>query len=336
MSEDGIRWIAERDVRELVSLPEAVEALDGALLSLAGGTAANVPKAVHAWEGGSLHSLGSVDLGQGLGGFKSWVNTPEGAAAIFVLFDAVSGRTLAVVEAVTLGMLRTAAVSAIATRELTPPDVATLALVGTGRQAMLQLAAVASVRALEHVRVWSPNPRSREAFAERARERLGLPIEPQDSLAAALAGAPVVTTVTRAKEPFLSAAHLSPGAHLNAVGSVLPSFAELLPDVMASADLIVVDDEASARTNSRELRDFLADRTEGDEGERRVLTLDRLVFDPPGGSEDRRLSVFKSMGMGVSDLAVAAEVYRRAVSDGAGEVLPPPEVSLPRLGRGRG
>ena len=303
-----MRFFAEADVRSGPTVPDVVEALEAVLAHEAEGTAWNVDKTMSTWPTGAgragAHGLGAVDLTAGLTVFKTWVNTPAGASALLTMFDATDGRTLGVAEAGTAGALRTAAVSGVATRHLADPGADELALLGAGRQALRQVEAVAAVRPLRRGRLWNRSAAGAEALAQRVRDELHLTADVAPTVEAATHDAPIVTTITRADEPFLAAHHLAVGAHLNAVGAILPSHAELAPDVLATSSMTVVDSEPNARRGSRELREHLgADPVDDWSG---VRGLAELVVGKDARPTAPRLTVFKGMGMGLSDLAVAA------------------------------
>ncbi|MDD7940359.1 ornithine cyclodeaminase family protein [Actinomycetospora lutea] len=292
----------EDDVRSGPSVPTVIDALERVLTHEAEGTAWNVDKTMSTWPAdagrGSAHALGAVDLAADLTIFKTWVNTPAGASALMTLFAAADGATLGVAEAGAAGALRTAGVSGVATRRLADPAADELAVLGAGRQALRQVEAVAAVRPLRRVRLWNRTPAGAEALAERVRVDLGLRAEVAASVEDATRDAPVVTAITRADEPFLAARHLAAGAHLNAVGAILPTHAELAGDVLAASALTVVDSEPNARRGSRELR-------ERDDWAS-VRTLAEVVAGAVTRPAAPRLTVFKGMGMGLADLAVAA------------------------------
>ena len=130
-----------------------------------------------------------------------------------------------------------------------------MALIGTGRQAMMQVASVAAVRPLKRLRVFSPSPDKRRAFVEQAREAFAFEVEECAGAAQARAGAEIAMLVTRAKEPFVHAGMLAHGAHVNAVGAILPANAEFGQDVFDRARAVVVDSLAGVQSNSRELID---------------------------------------------------------------------------------
>jgi alanine dehydrogenase len=302
----AIPFITEREVAEQVSLTDVIDSVGRVVEAEARGAAMNIPKTMATWgPASSAHALGAQDSDNKLVVFKTWVNTPRGASAVLTLFDSDTGAALAVIEAGTLGALRTAAIAGLATRLMSDPEADEMAIIGTGRQASRQVAAVAAVRPIKRVRVWSPREDSRERFAREVREGLEIEAQAESSLAAAVDGAPVVTLITRASEPFLGCGLLSEGAHLNAVGAILPRNAEFDPALLARADLAVVDNMENARRSSREFNAFYGDDWS------RVVTLGDLVTGEIVRPESPRLTIFKGLGMGLSDLAAAAIIVAR-------------------------
>jgi ornithine cyclodeaminase len=295
-----IPGFSEDDVAATATIPAVISSLRHVLRHESGGTAWNIDKTLSTWpDRSSAHALGAIDLDEDLVVFKTWVNTPAGAAALASAFDAADGRILATYEAGRFGTLRTSAISAVATDLLADPAADELAVVGTGRQALGQIEAVAAVRDLRRVRVWSPDAGRREDFGARVRDQLGLVVDVAPTIEAATAGAAIVTVVTRARDPFLGIDHLAVGAHLNAVGALLPDNAELRPGVLAAADVIATDSVENARRASREFREHFGE----DQGAPTPLA--DVVAGKTTRPERPRLTVFKSVGMGLSDLAVA-------------------------------
>ncbi|MDQ8729156.1 ornithine cyclodeaminase family protein [Bradyrhizobium sp. LHD-71] len=311
-------YLTEADVAALVDLNEAIDALHAALVLEARSETLNIPKSLGLFgAGGSLHSLGSAFPGRGLGGFKTWANTGTAGVAMMVVFDLASARVVAILEAGVLGQLRTAAISGAATRALAVSMASEMALIGTGRQAMMQLAAVAAVRPLQRVRVFSPTPEKRRAFVDQAREAFPFAVEESGSACAAVDGADIVTLVTRAREPFLAGEMLAPGAHLNAVGAILPKNAEFSQDVFDAAELICVDSIAGVQENSSEFRGWLDADPQRADG---IVPLSEVLAS--GSSRRGGVTLFKAMGMGISDLAVAQLAIERAHQRGIGMPMP--------------
>jgi ornithine cyclodeaminase len=318
---NGVLYLTEKDVVSVLDMPAAIDALQAMLIQQGRDRVKNVAKALGTWgDGSSMHALGSVMTEGGQCGFKTWVYTKKGGGSMYSLFDSENGRLLALIEARALGMMRTAAISGVATRVLAPANSRVAALIGTGPQAVTQLSALAAVQNWTEVRVYSPTPEKRQAFVDKLAARYTFTLRPCDSLEEAMDGADVATTITRASEPFLTPAHLSTCKHLNAVGAILATKAEVDQAVMQRADLIAVDDKENAVRGSRELRELLgADGSTWTD----VSLLSDLLAGGNGRPADAQLTIFKGMGMGMSDLAVAGRVYEHAVQQGLGIALPP-------------
>lgn len=324
----GALWIREAEVAALLDMREAIEALEAGLQAEARGEARNMTKTHIAWEGATLHALGAVFPAAGFAGTKTWSHTPGGATPLLILFDSGTGALRAIIEAFVLGQLRTGAASGVATRWLAVEGADEMAVIGTGRQALAQVAAVAAVRPLRRVRVFGRDPERRAEFVRRVRDELGLAAEAAPSVAAAVRQAPIITTVTRAAEPFLAAADVARGAHVNAVGAINPAVAEIGADVVARCRRIVADSVPQARELSRELRSGLG--AEGHPWDR-VRPLSSLVAEGRARFSEDDVTLFKSLGTGIADLSLGTEVFRRAQQRGLGLPLAAPERAAPRL-----
>ena len=323
-------WISEADAAGLVDMESAIAALDEVLRLEAAGDAANMTKTHAAWPGGTLHAIGATLRRDGLAITKTWVNTPRGSTPLVLLFDASAGRLLAVIEAFALGQLRTSGISGIATRLLAREDARTFAIIGTGEQALPQVAAVAAVRPIRLVRVFSRDPAHRDAFARRVEETLGIEAVAATSAADAARGADVVTLVTRATEPFLTSAMVGRGAHVNAVGAITPERAEFEPALLGRCAVIAVDNVPQVQALSSE---FMTYFKAGGPDWPGVTPLSALVARGQRRPQDADLTLFKAMGMGLSDLAVALRCYRAATARGIGRAIPHPERAGLRLER---
>ena len=319
-----VMWLTEQDVVSLVTLDDAISALERAV-SAEG--AFNVPKALAGYEdGSSMHALASAAPALGYAGFKTWVHTKRGATALYELFDSRDGSVRAVIEAAALGQLRTAAMTGLGTRWMAPEGADELGLVGTGMQSLTQVAAINAVRPLRRVRVFSPTPEKRHAFVLKLRERFSTEIVEAQSLEEAVRDAPIVTLVTRARDPFLHGSVLARGAHLNAVGAILPANAEFHQDVFDRVGAVMVDDVPNTQKASREF----IERFGGDRGWAEVRSVGEVVRSGrsarPAGCD---VTLFKAMGMGLSDLAVAMMAYERAREQGLGREIPAPARASP-------
>ncbi len=314
-------WITEADVAALLDMRGAMAAIEHGLAAEARGAAQNMLKTHVTWGTGStLHAIGAALTDAGFVGTKTWAHTAAGATPLLILFDARSGALEAVIEAFALGQLRTGAVSGVATRWLARDDARELAIVGAGRQAMPQVAAVMAVRPLRALRVFSPTAAHREAFAARVRDVFGIEARAARSVAEAVAGAPIVTLVTRAREPLLRADMLARGAHVNALGAITLDRIELAGDVFARCGVVAADSVSAVQRLSREFRDHYG--RSGDWSG--VVSLNQVATGAARRGSDTDVTLFKAMGMGVSDVAVGLEVLARARRAGRGRVMARP------------
>ncbi len=275
---------------------DAVRLMRETFTALRDGSAINQPRRrLTLPTGAVLHSLAGA-WGNYFG-TKVYATHPKyGAHFYFLLFEAETAKPLARFEANWLGQIRTGAASGYATDLLACPDAAILAVIGSGFQARSQVDAIREVRRLTNVRVFSRNDAKRRHFAAETGATAVATAEE------AVRGADIVVTATFAKDPVLDAAWLAPGAHVNAVGSNNPQRRELPSELIARADLIAVDSIEQAKVESGDL--LLAPVSWTDP---RIVELAQVERRPPGDP----LTIFKSNGLGVEDVAVAAFVYER-------------------------
>ncbi len=322
-------WITEAEVVALMSLPEAIGALERTLALEADGKAANLPK-THLMVGANdaMHAIGASVAGEGICGFKTWVNVAGKSSTTMTLFSLEDGACLGVIEATALGQMRTAAMTGVGTKRLAPAGADTMAIVGTGKQSLPQIAAVHAVRPLREVRVSSRNPETRAKFAEGVTAALGIRATPVETLEEAITDAPIVTLITNSTAPFLDAGMLAKGCHLNAMGAIVPARVEFTDDVFARADVVAVDSLRSVRDLSTEFQNHYGEDEAAWAG---VKTIASVVASGAGRPKDADVTLFKAMGMGISDLALAIEVLKRARAAGKSHAVPERVRVPPRL-----
>ena len=238
---------------------------------------------------------------------------------IVLLFEVEHGQPVAMLDASEITAIRTAAASGLATRLLSRPDASDLAILGAGEQASSHLAAMLCVRKLRRIRVWGRDPEKAAAFAHAEGVRHGTAIEVAESPRDAVAGADIICTVTKAREPILLGEWIEPGAHLNVVGSSLPSTAEIdIPAVVKSR--FFVDCRSSTITEGG---DYLRALRAG------AITPEHIqaeIGEVANGSKVGRTSakditLYKSLGIAPQDLASAHYVLQKARERGVGQVI---------------
>src|SRR5215212_3177487 len=311
-----VRVVGEEETRRLLPMAECIEAMASVLAELARERLHNPLRSVlRPPEAASLLGLMPAYRGGGepLYALKTVVVAPSNpqrgldAHQGFVsLHDGATGVLRGLVNASAITAVRTAAVSAVATRALARPASRTLAILGGGVQARSHIEAMRAVLPFDRVVAWSP--RSTLDGAERAA-----------SIEDALRDADVVVTATTAREPIVRREWLKRGAHVNAVGSSIPSTRELDTATMAVAALFVDRRESTLNESG----DYLFAAREGAIGPEHIRAElgEVLAGDAEGRRSDDELTVFKSLGLAVQDLAAAELVLRRAEAEGAGTVV---------------
>jgi alanine dehydrogenase len=329
MSEQSPLWISEAEVVSLINMGDAINTLERGLLTEARGEAQNMMKTHATWGNGStLHAIGAVFAKDGFVGTKTWAHTEGGATPLLILFDSDNGSLKTIIEAFALGQMRTGGASGVATRWLADEGADELAIIGAGKQAITQVAAVVAVRSLKRVRVFGRNEERRAKFVARVKEEFGIEVTAAGSIAEAVADAPIITVVTRATEPILFAEMLSRGAHINAVGAIMPERAEIARDALERCDQVVVDTIPSAQKLSRELIEYFGAAPSRWAS---VKSLASVVAAGERRAASDDLTLFKALGMGISDLALGIELYQRAVERGLGRSFAHPRKAAPRL-----
>ena len=334
MAESSPLWISEADVVSMMDMGDAIDALEKGLLAEAESDAQNMVKTHATWgDGSTLHAIGALFPKEGFVGTKTWAHTAGGATPLLILFNSENGELKAIIEAFALGQMRTGSASGVATRWLAAEDAAELAIIGTGKQAITQVAAVLAVRPIRRVRVFGRNEERRAQFAARVEKEFEIEAVPASSIAEAVAGASIITVVTRASEPIISASMIKRGAHINAVGAIVPSRAEIGSDVLTRSSKTVVDSLPQAQKLSRELIEYFGSPDQAEW--KQVIPLSSLVAARSTRDPQDDITLFKSLGMGISDLALGMELYRRARARGLGREFPHPQRAMPRLRAGK-
>lgn len=233
-----------------------------------------------------------------------------------MLFSGATGEPLAIVNASAITAVRTAAVSGLATRLLARNDANDLAIIGAGVQARTHLAAVSCARKLKSVRIAASHFASAQKFAEEMQPQSNCPIEPVESAEAAVRGADIIVTATTSREPVLRREWISPGAHINAIGTFSFNAREVDTATMVDGSLFV--DRRESALN--EAGDYLIAAQEGAFGPEHIRAeLAELVTGAhPGRTARDEITIFKSLGLAMEDLAAAAYVFEKAQREDRG------------------
>jgi ornithine cyclodeaminase len=318
--------VNQSEVRRLLPVRECVDVMARAFAGLARGEA-TLPLRQILWlpeRAGALGLMPAHLSGLGAVGLKAVTFFPRNEGTeldshqgAVLLFETGRGRLLALVDATSLTAVRTAAVSGLATRLLARPDAGDLAMIGSGVEARTHLEAMLAVRPIRRVRVASLSLARARAYADREAARHGVPVEACASVEDAVRGADIVCTVTSAREPVLRAEWLSPGVHINAVGSSVAKARELDSETVARSCFFV--DQVGAAL--AEAGDFLIPLENGEIDQSHLRgDLGQLVIgEIPGRTSPEDITVFKSVGLAIEDVASAHHIYTRARATGVGQ-----------------
>ena len=247
---------------------------------------------------------------------KNYGTKYDSHQGVVLLFENEHGSLLAMVDASEITAIRTAAVSAVATHLLARPDASDLAIIGSGVQGASHLEAMLLARPIDRIRIWSKTGSNSQLFSEREGAKFTRHIEVMPSIEAAVDGADIICTTTMAPQPILKGDWLAPGVHINAVGSSIKSTRELDTAAVVKSRLFV--DRRESTLN--EAGDFLFPKAEGAinddhiQGELGEILLGQIK----GRKTVEEITLFKSLGLGVEDIASAFHIYEKAQQSGTG------------------
>lgn len=323
-----IRLITESDVHRLLPMAECIDLMAETFRTLAKCGAEN-----------PLRSLLRFPDGSGvLGMMPAYLDSPQTTGikvvtvmpgnhgtryashqGLVLLFELQHGCPVAMVDASSITAIRTAAVSAVATRLLARQDATRLAILGSGVQAQTHLEVMLQVRDISNVRVWSRSRENAVSFVAREGGKHDVPIAVAETAEEVVAEADIVCAVTSARTPILNGAWLKPGAHINAVGACFPTARELDTEAVAQSRLFADLRESTLN----EAGDFLIPKQEGAIGDEHILAeLGQLLLEQEKGrTSDSDITLFKSLGLAVEDLAAAHYIYQQAEKSDSGTIF---------------
>lgn len=321
--------LSHDDVADLLPMQQAIEVVEAVMKQVSQGAATLPLRSVTPVGGNNRMGLmpGAI-ADPACFGVKMVSLFPDNPArglsshrGAMVLFEAETGGAVAMMDASLLTAIRTAAASAVATRALARPDASHLAIVGTGEQAEHHLDAMMCVRDIRRLSVAGRSTEKTEAFAARA-SRLypDLEIGHGTDIEAAIADADIICTVTSAPTPIVKGAWVAPGAHVNIVGSSIPTMREVDDEMVERGD-IWVDYLPSTLAQAGEIVDmikagsFSADQLQGEIGA-------HLSGEIPGRSSPEQITIYRSLGIAAQDLAAAHHVLTRARAESRGHQVP--------------
>jgi ornithine cyclodeaminase/alanine dehydrogenase-like protein (mu-crystallin family) len=309
----------EDEVRQLLTMEMAIEAVEAGLKKMALEEAFNVPRSRCQTDHAMLHVLPAAAKTLGVIGYKAYITTRTGTRFHVTIFDGKTGEMLSIMQADYLGQMRTGAASAIASKHLARKDAATVGIFGAGKQARTQLLGISKVRKLSRAVVYSTTEDRRKAFAAEMSAECGIEVTPVATPEEAARGRDIICTATTAREPILRGEWLAAGQHINAVGSNFLAKSEIDVEVVKRSTLVTIDSKDQGRL---EAGDLVAALDQGVIEWFDISEIGRIVaMRSPGRQSAEDITLFKSLGIGLEDIAVAMKVYQKAKATGIGRML---------------
>jgi len=315
----SVLLLSEDDVRQVLTMDMALEAVEAVLRKLALDEAQNVPRSRCQTDHAMLHVMSGSAKTLGCMGYKAYATTRKTAQFHVGLYDGKTGALEAILQADHLGRMRTGAASGIATQYMARPDASEVGLFGSGKQARTQLLAVCKVRKVHRVQVYSPNDENRHKFADTMSRDCDVEVVPVPRPEMAAEDKDIVITATTSREPVFNGHWLAEGTHINAVGSNFLGKAEIDAVTVRRCESIVVDSKEQARLEAGDFQQALEDGSIhwADIHELGQVIVGRYT----GRARPQDVTLFKSLGIALEDVALAARVYARAQAAGLGKTL---------------
>jgi ornithine cyclodeaminase/alanine dehydrogenase-like protein (mu-crystallin family) len=313
--------ISESDVRAVLTMPMAIEAIEDISRKQAAGDVVLHPRRRFEFAGGRFfHHMAAADHVANRVATKQYTYVDGKLKFVVSLYSMETGDLLALIEGDRLSQQRTGAASGVATKFMARGDAKIAGIIGTGWQAQAQLEAIAAVRKLESATVYGRDASRCETFAREMGEQLKIPVRAAGSSAEATRGAEIICTATTASHPVLFGADIARGAHINAVGANHMRKRELDDAAVLKADVVVVDSLEQSRQEAGDLvLGFAPDAARWE----RVRELPEVVAGKtPGRAGKEQVTLFKSNGIAAWDLAVAMRAYAEIANRKMGRPLP--------------
>lgn len=315
-------YLTNAEVSQLIDMRDALDTTEEAMMLLGREGTHNEPRRRMPLPQSSLQMLAGCMPTRGVYGQRSYASARQTRTSKFnrlTLYSTRDQSFLALMDCARISLLRTGAATAVAVKYMARPDADTIGIIGTGHHAGIQLLALCTSRKIKRISAFGRDLERRKKFAADMSEKLGVPVEAASSAARCVEGAGIVVTATKSATPVLEAAWLAPGACVATMGANSKTRRELDDATVLGAKVIVVDDVAQAHLEAGEFVDLTRDgRLSWD----RVVQLSDVVQGKtPGRTSAADITVFKSLGIGLEDVALGALVYERAIARNVGRMI---------------
>ena len=314
-----VRYLNENDVKQLLPMDRAIQAVEDAFRQLSAGQAENMPRHRLHSPKGTLHLMAASLPQLGVMGLKVYTVFAGRAFFLVHLYSTETGELLAVIEANRLGQIRTGATTGVAIRWMARKESRFVGIFGSGWQARTQLQAVCQIRPIQQIQAFSRSSPRLQEFCKEMEKKLNIPCLAARTPQEIVEQADILITITTSAAPVFSGAWLKDGTHIDAAGANYLIKRELDDICLARCSSIVVDSREQARLECGEL---LSSMVKGVLNWNGVLELGEVVAGRAAPRTDSsQITLFKSLGLALEDVAVAAEVYRRAKAENIGKIL---------------
>ena len=312
-------YITEAEVARLVTVKDAIATLEELFATWGQPSTWNIPRRRAPLPGGAFNLMGASYGAKNVYGLKAYAGM-KGGQFHTLLYSSTDGKLKAVIEADLFGQLRTGAASGLATRLLANPDAQTLGMIGVGRQSRTQAIAVCAVRPIKRVLVFARTAESREAYARTLEKELGVEVRAAHSAEACVSEANVVVTITKSAVPVFRGEWLTKGTHVNVAGANSGDRREVDGETVLRSAIKVTDHIEQAMLEAGEFRDLVAaNKLKWSD----VRELGELVMgNLQGRKSSSDITLFKSLGIALEDVAFGELVYQRALAAGVGKPMP--------------
>lgn len=320
MMTNALPFIDGDTIRRSVAVADLLDAVEAAYRDVAAGRDRSPLRSHVELADGSLLLMPGVRDG-GTGATVKLVTVMPGNAAqglptihaLIVWFDAVTGRPVAILDGATITAMRTGAASGVGTRLLARADAETLAVIGAGVQAEWQIRAVLAARPIHRVAVYARDAEGREAFARRMADETGIVVDAAPDAEAAVREADVICCATTSSEPVFDASWVRPGAHVNGIGAYRLDMVELPPGLFGRAAVVAIDSHPASMA---EAGDVIAAIAQGFVAEADLVEIGAIERDWAASRDPEAITIFKSVGLAIQDVAAAELVVARVIAEG--------------------
>lgn len=319
-----VLFLGEKDIEQVLSMDDAVRVLEETFKQQGSGNMINHPRLRIRTEKSMLHYLASAVPHMKVMGYKAYTSYKGGVKFRVFLHSIETGELLSIMDGNFMGMIRTGAVSGVATKYMTRADSDVVGIFGAGWQARGQLMGVVSVRKIKSIKAYSRNAEKRNLFCEEMEELLQIETIPVEKPEDVLCGADIIITSTTSVEPVFKGEWLQGGIHINAIGGNFLFKREIDEAAVKRSNVIVVESKEQSKIEAGEFLPLVEKGRLQWEG---IHELGEVVSGKiKGRARDEDNTLFKSLGIAIEDIAVAAHVYELAKARGLGQTLEIPSI----------